>query len=272
MRGTITFELAFTPGMPSADAPAVYILIDVLRATSAMAVMLKSGARSIVLVADDASLETARDCLATPLVCAENHDGSPASNADFSPSLKALKAVDLRGRDVILRSTNGTLAACATIARPGTLLTGALLNATAVMKAAIALTSETAMRIVLVCSGRESAKVSCLDDVYCAGYLINVGVQILAETGQEARLRDSAKIGVTVYGRYASPLAGLTASESAEVLRRIGCDEDIVLAARPDDAPVVPLCSAGGRAGHVQVRNAVVARDGVVQLQGATYV
>jgi phosphosulfolactate phosphohydrolase-like enzyme len=124
------------------------------------------------------------------------------------------------------------------------------------MRVAIELALKTNAPISLVCSGREAATVCCLDDVYCAGFLTNEGLRILSSSGRVARLRDSSKIALCLFEKYSTPVDALESSESADVLRKIGCDEDILIAASPNAIDIVPVFKATGRTGLVEVSNA----------------
>lgn len=252
----ITFEVAYTPASVASDAaPRVYVLIDVLRATSAIVSMLGGGARSVVLAGSDAAAKVAMARVGNALLCAENADGSIAHGADISPSLNALRAAELGNRNIVLRSTNGTVAACGVADRPGVGLVGALVNAAAVMRSAIDLAARADAPVCLVCSGREAATVCCLDDAYCAGYLVNEGMRQQSASGRAARLRDSAKIALCLFEKYATPVDALGASESAGVLRRIGSDADIAFAATVNTIGIAPKFKTIGGFGLVEVRN-----------------
>lgn len=82
------------------------VVIDVLRAFTTAAFAFARGARSIVLVAtaDEAfALRAARD-----VVLVGESDGRKLAGFDHGNSPEEIDALDLRGRDVVLRSTAGT--------------------------------------------------------------------------------------------------------------------------------------------------------------------
>jgi 2-phosphosulfolactate phosphatase len=249
----ITVEVAFTPCAGRRGPPAVHILIDVLRATTVIVSMVEGGARCVVLAADDTAAHAARQGRPGALLCAESDDGTVGRGADFSPTLVGLRRAAYTGRSVILRSTNGTVAARETCERPGIGLVGALINATAVMRAAVDLAARTELPIRLVCSGRESASSFCLDDAYCAGWLVGRGLRLAEDAGHSMQLRDSATVALGLLDCYPNAHAALSASESAAVLRSIGCEEDIAIAAAVDTSAVVPALKRSERADLVEI-------------------
>jgi 2-phosphosulfolactate phosphatase len=241
----IEIQVAFTPCAGPSTQPAVHVLIDVLRATSVIIPLFDAGARPLILVGKDEDAEAARRTYPAALLCSERPDGRVAAGADFAPSFADLEAHVVAGRPVVLRSTNGTVAALAVCARPGIALVGALLNASVVAEAAVDLGSRMGMRIRIVCAGREAASTFCLDDAYCAGVLVDRVVAAARGRGIEPRLRDSAVVARDLLDKYRDPHEAFVASESGIVLRRIGGDADIAAAARVDASTTVPVLVHG---------------------------
>lgn len=249
----LEIEVAFTPCAGRRDRPAVHVLIDVVRATTAMVSLVELGARRVVLAADDATARAARDMHPDALLCAESDDGCAAPGADFAPSLAGLPHARVSGRPVILRSTNGTVAALEICGRPGVGLVGSLRNATAAMRVAVALAYSMSASIRLVCAGRDRTASFCLDDAYCAGVLVDRALAAAKTQGVPARLRDSASVARELVDRYPDAYAALAASESAAVLRRIGCDDDIAIAATVDVSTAVPALAPAARGRQVDL-------------------
>ena len=252
-RRQISVEVAFTPCAGSRRRPVVHVVIDVLRATTAIVRMLDAGAASIILAQDDEVAASARRLAPDALLCSELVDGSITPGADFSPSLARLPGDALRGRQVVLRSTNGTVAATEAFKRSGVVLVGSLVNASAVSRAALAAAALLDMPVRLVCSGRESGSTACLDDTYCAGALIEKALALSEGAGLALHLRDSAQVALGVQRGYADAQAALWASESAAVLRGIGAAEDISLAAAIDTSAMVPALVEGIGSGTTRV-------------------
>lgn len=251
----MVLEAAFVPADAGPAGKRVVVLVDVLRATSTIALLLDRGC-DVVLAADEAGVAAASGRDRDVLVCAEETSGAIAAGADVSPSLSALREAPVEGRTVVLRTTNGTLAARLVCGAETTCFAGSLLNGRAVMTTAVAAACEQDARLQVVCAGREQGRVYTLDDVYCAGFLLDAALQVHRQRGgDEPRLRDSARLALDVFRRAAGPYEGLAASESADVLRRIGCEEDIRIAAAPDTSRAVPLIAREAATGAIRVRN-----------------
>lgn len=249
----VSFEVAFLPSDARRKERRIYVLVDVLRATSSIVRLIDNGCSEIILAGDAAAAAAAKRSIAGALLCAENADGSRADGAEISPSLRELSDASVAGKTVILLTTNGTRAAQDLRGRPGICLAGSLMNARGVMRAATTLAVENDLPIAVVCSGRERTKVYALDDAYCAGFLVNEGIESLRELGQPATSRDSAKLALDILAGHPSSYDALAASESAAVLRRIGCAEDIALAARRNISIAVPVIAAGAQPDRLSV-------------------
>src|SRR5215211_4551900 len=125
-------DIAMTPAeadlMPRADA---YVVIDTLRATTVMAVLLHRGLRRLRAVGD------IRDALAPAqagaLLFGEEHGMRP-EGFDYGNSPAQASTLDLTGRDAVHYTTNGTLAICA-VATKGPTFAGSLVNLSAVVEA-----------------------------------------------------------------------------------------------------------------------------------------
>jgi phosphosulfolactate phosphohydrolase-like enzyme len=252
----VTFEVAFLPGESVRRQRGVFILVDVLRATSSIAHLLDRGCRTVVLAGDTAGILAVRQVQLDVLVCAENADGSRLAEADISPSLRELDKAEVAGKTVVLLTTNGTLAAQSLQGRSGLCITGSLRNAHAAMRAATSAAREVDLPITIVCSGREGSQVYAFDDVYCAGFLVREGVELLDASGTPMLIRDSAKLALDVLGAHPDPDEALRGSESAAVLRRIGCDEDITIAASPNISNAVPVIAMDARFNRLSARPA----------------
>ena len=171
------FEVCFLPREATRTPSPVAVLIDVIRASTTIVILLDCGYSEVVLVGqkDRPRLAELRAKLGA-LVCAEDASGLQAAGADLTPSPAALHALDLAGRRVILATTNGTLAA-ELVRECGVehVLIGCMRNGDAVMRSAVALARRLDRSISLVCAGREGSLIPALDDAYCAAALLRHG-------------------------------------------------------------------------------------------------
>jgi 2-phosphosulfolactate phosphatase len=252
----VDFEVCFLPREATRQPPPVAVLIDVIRASTTIVTLLDRGAPEVVLVGqrDRERLSELRTHL-DALVCAEDASGVKAADADLPPSPAALHDIDLKGRRVILATTNGTLAAelvrdCGV----GHVLIGCLRNGAAVMRAAVTLALRLERSLSLVCAGREQCQIPALDDSYCAAALLRHGEEIVRAGGADTMLRESAKIARHAASVFTGPREAFDQSMSAAVVRRVGSPADVGYCAEADVSEVVPVVSFSSGISAIVVR------------------
>ncbi len=145
----------------------IYIIVDVIRATTTLATLFDSGVAR-VYAAD--TIEQARNgakLFPQRLLCGERH-AQPVAGFDYGNSPAQFSQMDLSGRELILTTTNGTRAfyACP---MNSTRLAGSFYNAHAVIAHALSLAQERGRDIAIVCAAESNY--FALDDATCAGYL-----------------------------------------------------------------------------------------------------
>lgn len=255
----INFQVAFMPKSISDDQSQICILVDVLRATTAMVTMLEKGCKEIILTADEQkTLKEQKEYRNDEtLVCAEDLDGNVTEHAHFSPSLKDIQKTTVKEKRVLLKTTNGTLAGM-TLWEAGInhILIGCLNNAKAVMDKAVQMAKELKSDITIVCSGRESGQIIALDDVYTAGVLLKYGQEATRKANCHSVLNDSAKISQHLLEVYHNSEDALEDSGSGETMRRIDCLEDITICARENVSGLAPEVSFSKEHG-LMVKNKV---------------
>ncbi|WP_376793545.1 2-phosphosulfolactate phosphatase [Thermogemmatispora sp.] len=227
-----------------AQAGDVYIVIDLIRATTTMTVMLERGARR-VLVAE--SIEQARAGAASHpgrALCGERNVRR-IPGFDYGNSPREFAQLDLQGRELILTTTNGTRAfhACPP---ETTRLAGCFRNAHAVVSAALRLAHERERDIALVCAGE--FRYFALDDTVCAGYLAAELLRL--SSSHEADPRSSALIphesalaAMAIYEAYKPPRV-LEYSESSLTVLQAGLVDDPPFCMEIDRSTLVPAVSS----------------------------
>ncbi len=202
----------------------VVLLVDVLRASTSIALLLSRGAREVWVTA---SLRVARE-LPADLRLAER-EGLPPEGFDRGTSPAELLELDLGGRRVVYTSENLPRAlALAQGARA--VLLGAFRNARAAVRAAARL-AETEVAVVAVGHrGREA-----LEDALGAGFL----AKALARA-QGADPDDGARIAAALLKAFPDPQEALWQSASGRLLRDLGYLEDLAQASVIGVDPAVP--------------------------------
>ncbi|MBN6186135.1 2-phosphosulfolactate phosphatase [Aneurinibacillus sp. BA2021] len=219
------------------------VVIDVLLATTTMALALHHGATEIIPVAGEKEARQLHAELAdaSALLCGER--GGYTIDGFHNPA--SLLSLDLAGRRLILVTTNGTVAlqACRTARQ---LYAASLVNGAAVASQIYNDTTEGS--IVIVCSGSDGR--FALEDFLGAGHLIS---HLLSHTEQEWQLSDAAVAALKLYANEgAGQMAALLQrTETAQLLYALGYPEAIAYAARTDSIAVVP-CWIEGRISSVQ--------------------
>ena len=191
------------------------IVVDVLRATSTIAVALHGGARSITpaLTPDDAKEKAA--ALDDAVLVGERARGPLPGFVDNSPA--TLAAMDLQGKDVVLTTTNGTKALLA-CKGAGRVVAGSLVNASALRE------SLAGQPVALVASGWMGRPTR--DDDACCAYL--------------AALLNGGKADLE------ATVERIEESTSGTKLREHGRGADVDLCIQQDAAPVVPALGPDG--------------------------
>ncbi|MED3625531.1 2-phosphosulfolactate phosphatase [Neobacillus thermocopriae] len=237
------FEVAFMPKEINTKQNQVCVLVDVLRATSAIVTMFEKGCTEIILTEDEKKAVAERsDYLRDgTLICAEDHDGNISPYAQFSPSLSSIRSFSMAGKRVVMRTTNGTLAGL-TLWKSGIkeIFIGCLHNAKAVMEKAVSRAKELKGSVTIVCAGRENGQIAALDDVYCAGVLLQYGEETARSQRLSPILKDSAKMSRHLLSIYPNTVQAFEDSGSGETMRRINCREDIRLSTEENISKCVP--------------------------------
>jgi 2-phosphosulfolactate phosphatase len=208
--------------LPNSEAEQdVYIVIDLIRATTCITTILDGAARRIFAAGTVEQARSARELHPKRLLCGERNV-QPLPGFDYGNSPVQFAAADLRGRELIMTTTNGTRAlhACPS----GSIrLAGCLNNAAAVARKALELANERQGNIHLVCAGELNA--FAMDDSVCAGYLAQEIQRQTSASGQALALSESAIAALTICATY-PPTELIAYSEAAREVIEGGLPED----------------------------------------------
>ena len=161
------------PQEPARRARTVYVVVDVIRATTTLAVMFERDIRRVYVARDVAAARAARAALPGALVAGEVA-AVPPPDFDHGNSPEEWGHLEVAGREVLFSTTNGARALHASRGG-GPIFAGALRNATAVSAAALAAARRLAADgdgagVLVVCSGRDGLPAE--DDSLCAAWLL----------------------------------------------------------------------------------------------------
>ena len=219
----------------------VWIVIDVLRATTSMVAAFEAGCAAIrpaVGIAEARRLR--KGSRAGKRILAGERDGKPIRGFDLGNSPRELIPERVAGRDIVLTTSNGTRTIRAiTDAGAGEVWVASFANAAAVSRRAADLIKERRNGCVnLVCSGRDAR--FCLEDAVCAGLIIG------ELRGKGVELTDSALACWNLYDRHRVDLLGMLRESSwGKRLQEIGLGADLDFCARTGWSRIVPVYARG---------------------------
>jgi 2-phosphosulfolactate phosphatase len=213
----------------------VVAVIDVLRASTSIAVAMANGARAIIpLESPDEVVTRAKAFERSDVLLAGERKmlGIPGFDLGNSPRQFTRGAVE--GKTVLMTTTNGTQAIMSTQGARDVAI-ASYVNYTAVLtmlRAAVRGGAD----VALVCAGRD--RQFALEDAGCAGRFVSN----LSNGASDVVLNDAAEACALIDRKFGNEIISLfDASEHGRALRDAGFAEDLDVCAAVDSAPVIPL-------------------------------
>lgn len=207
-----------------------FVVVDVLRASTTIAALFDAGARRLTATA---RIAHARALARAPgaLLFGEV-GGLPPKGFDHGNSPVEAAAAPVRGRDVVLFTTNGTRALTMLGDRPA--YVAALVNAAAVAETV----ARTHRSVAVVCAGTAGGRRFTLEDLAGAGVI----VERLRALAPRAQLGDGAVLAAGAVARWPGGPAGMVREAAhARVTAELGFAADIDFACRIDSSAAVPM-------------------------------
>jgi len=227
-------EVCFTPGQYDyfKDEFEIVVVIDVLRATTAICVAFEYGINSIIPVP---TLEDALEYKKQGYLVGAERKGQIVEGFDFGNSPYSYMKEEFRGKDVVLTTTNGTKSIA--IAKDAeTVVIGALVNLDVLTEWLIKQNKNT----LCLCSGWQD-KFN-LEDTICAGAIS----EALINTGEYTSIEDSSIAAKYLYLSAKDNYLGyLKASSHRRRLRNLNLNEDIKYCLTPNKTSVIPILKDG---------------------------
>jgi 2-phosphosulfolactate phosphatase len=230
-------DVAFTPaGLKSIEvAGRPVFVIDVLRATTTICAALANGARSCVPVGTiEEAMRLAQTLERREVVLTGERNAVRIPGFDLGNSPREMTPAGVRGKTLIMTTTNGTEALLATGGAGPVYLAAAVNLSAAAARAGRAI--DAAGGVVVLCGGR--AGEFSLDDAYTAGRLLLGGLG-----GRRPRqgLNDAAQVCLELARRFGGNwLRPLMASQAGRDLVALGFRDDVADAAQQDRYPILP--------------------------------
>jgi 2-phosphosulfolactate phosphatase len=208
----------------------VVVIIDIFRATSSICYGIANGAEAIIPVS------TVEQCLEYKdqgFSLAAERDGSVVEGFEFGNSPFSYSEEKVKGKTIVLTTTNGTKALQLSI-EASEIIIGSFLNLSAVCK----WLQEQEMDIVLLCAGWKNH--FCTEDTLFAGAVVE---QL---NGNNFCLDDSAMAAKDLYKGAKNDLAGyLSKSSHSERMKKLNIEKDIAFCLQIDIIDVLPVLREG---------------------------
>lgn len=232
--------MALVPSEARTWPPVVCVVVDELRASSTITTLVDLGCTEILLTAsrrEARALARARNS-----ILAGERDGYTPPGFDANNSPAELARLDIRGRSVVLCTTNGTVV-IGRLQRMPVLLVGCLLNARACAAAALERATALGIGVGIVCAGGHGR--FALEDAVTAGVIVDRLVEVSAMRGIRCSTSDAALASSRLWSAYPDATAALRESATNDLLHEIGAEDDLGVCAQTDSSISVPVVLPG---------------------------
>jgi 2-phosphosulfolactate phosphatase len=206
----------------------IVVVIDILRATSAMCTAFDNGVNKIIPVA---SVEEAREYKKQGFLVGAERNGIALEGFDFGNSPAGYTAEKVKGKTIVITTTNGTQAI--DVSREAyKVVIGAFTNMTALCN----WLQKQNRNVLLLCSGWKNRLN--LEDTLFAGAV----AEVLLNNREKYKSGDGALAAKYLYQRAKeNPYCYLRNSSHAERLAAMGLKEDIRYCLAMDKTDVIPV-------------------------------
>lgn len=230
MLGPYKIQVAFSPTLfDGCDLDnAIVVVIDVLRATSAICTAFESGVETVIPVS---SIEEAKEYQKKGFLVGAERNGEQIEGFDFGNSPYSYKTENIRGKSVVLTTTNGTRAI--NMAKDADMaVVGAFTNITAISN----WLEEQEKNVVFLCSGWKGRYN--LEDSLFAGAVVDR----LSKNYKYGELSDSALASKYLYNTAEQdPYKFLRNSSHRRRMHRLNLKKDIKYCLTLDQTSVIPV-------------------------------
>ncbi len=227
-------EVCFTPGEYAyyKDEFEIVVVIDVLRATSAICAAFDNGIKAIIPVP---TVEEAWEYKQKGFLAGAERKGQIVEGFDFGNSPFSFMKEEFRGQEVVLTTTNGTKSL--DVAKDAEIVVvGSFLN----LQALCEWLEKQDKNVLCLCSGWQD-KFN-LEDTICAGAISDY----LLNTGKFTSDEDSSIAAKYLYLSAMDNYFGfLKSSSHRRRLKNLNLNEDIKYCLTPNQSKVIPILKDG---------------------------
>lgn len=234
-------ETCFSPALFEAGAhqDSIVVIIDILRASSAICTAFANGAASIIPVAE---VSLAMDYKSRGYLVAAERDGFVLDFADFGNSPFNFTKEKVEGKTIVYSTTNGTGIINLTLSSFTTVI-GSFLNIGALTKWLIKQDRD----ILLLCAGWKNR--FNIEDTVCAGAI----AEILMNSNNFTTICDSTFAAIDLWSLASPDLTGyIEKAAQRSRLRDKKLDDCIEFCLTPDFTDKIPIMKNGILVDNIQ--------------------
>ena len=242
--GKYSIEVCFSPlSWPLYDRDdAIVVITDIFRASTAMCAAFHNGVKSIIPVAEISESEAYKR---KGFIVAGERDGKTLDCADFGNSPFNFLNPDLRGKTIVMNTTNGTQAIKTVAHGNNDVVIGAFINISAVTKYILAQQKP----LVVFCAGWKNR--FSMEDTLFAGALVER--LIIDSRGEYYTTCDSSIASADLWLlAKGNPLGYIEKAAHRHRLRKMGLDDIIEFSLTADFTHALPILK-----GHELVNGAI---------------
>ena len=209
------------------------VVIDVLRASTTIAMALQNGAKEIIPVGNiENAVKISGSLFGDVTLRGGERNGKMIEGFNLGNSPLEYSEAMVKGKSIIFMTTNGS-AAIVKGRYAKYLMVAGFVNLNAIVSEILNLKGN----VLIICAGKEG--VFCLEDAVCAGRIINTLLRggkadIVLDDGASAAAALDVAFGKNI-------LKMLKNTDHGKYLAGIGFSEDLSVCARIDSIPVIPV-------------------------------
>ena len=211
------------------------VVIDVLRASTSVAMALQSGAKEIIPVSSvESAVKISGSLFGDVTIRAGERNGKMIEGFNLGNSPEEYTREMVNGKSIIFMTTNGS-GAMVKGRHAKNLIVAGFVNLSAV----VSFLKEFAGDFMIICAGKEND--FCIEDAVCAGKIIN---KLEQEIDADLLLNDAGAAATTLDKTFGKNILKLLkSSEHGKHLIEIGFADDLKICADIDAIPVLPILS-----------------------------
>jgi 2-phosphosulfolactate phosphatase len=238
--GERILETCFSPALYEADlhADSIVVIIDILRATSAICTAFENGAASIIPVA---GVEEAKEYKSRGYLVAAERDGYVLDFADFGNSPFNFAREKVEGKTIVYSTTNGT-GIIKMASNASRIVIGSFLNISALTQWITTMDKN----VVLFCAGWKNR--FNLEDTICAGAM----AERLMKSSLYSTICDSTVAALDLWSvAKGNPRDYIERVAQCSRLRNKGLDDCITFCLTSDYTKKIPVIRDGILVGEI---------------------